>query len=297
MFFSKKILKLICTAGFAVAMACTGAFGLYAAEITGDGVNFRETANGTVMSTLYKGTQVAVIDNSTEWFKIAVGGVTGYVKGTYIAGMPDCEFELGSGEVECQTSVNVRSAPGTGNQILTTVSSGTSLSVVGINSDWYKVVVGDTVGYMSSEYVNINGRQEETTSRTSTSTSSADALRAQVIAYAEQFLGTPYVWGGSTPSGFDCSGFMYYVYGNLVREIPRTATAQLNSMTKVSYEDLQPADLVFFGSGDSITHVGMYVGDGMFIHSPQTGDVIKYSTLASGSYNTRFVSGGRVIFD
>lgn len=107
----------------------------------------------------------------------------------------------------------------------------------------------------------------------------------------------PYVYGGSTPSGFDCSGFTSYVFKNTVGSIPRVAQAQYDATTRVSRDDLLPGDLVFFGSStSSISHVGIYVGSNQFIHAPSTGDVVKYSSL-TGSYATRYQGAGRVIFE
>ena len=127
--------------------------------------------------------------------------------------------------------------------------------------------------------------------------SGLSAKRTAVLDYAAKFLGVPYVYGGSTPSGFDCSGFTSYVYKNTVCSIERVAQAQFDTTTRVSRDELLPGDLVFFGSSAySISHVGIYVGDGQFIHAPHTGDVVKYEAL-SGSYATRFQGGGRVIFD
>ena len=118
-----------------------------------------------------------------------------------------------------------------------------------------------------------------------------------MLNYAAQFLGVPYVYGGSTPSGFDCSGFTSYVFKNTVGSIPRVAQAQYDATTRVSLENLLPGDLVFFGSSAySISHVGIYVGSNQFIHAPHTGEVVKYESL-TGTYATRFQGGGRVIFD
>ena len=122
--------------------------------------------------------------------------------------------------------------------------------------------------------------------------SGLSAKRTAVLDYAAKFLGVPYVYGGSTPSGFDCSGFTSYVYKNTVCSIERVAQAQFDTTTRVSRDELLPGDLVFFGSStSSISHVGIYVGSNQF-----TGDVVKYESL-SGSYASRFQGGGRVIFD
>ncbi len=117
-----------------------------------------------------------------------------------------------------------------------------------------------------------------------------------VIDLAESFLGTPYVWGGTTPKGFDCSGFVQYVYGKSGYSITRTTYTQWeNDGVSVSRDDLEPGDLIYFGYGNSPSHVGMYVGDGMMIHSPRTGDVIKYSTIESGYYDNCYLGARRII--
>ncbi len=107
--------------------------------------------------------------------------------------------------------------------------------------------------------------------------------RSEIVPYARRFLGVPYSWGGSSPSGFDCSGFTSYVYRNAAGvSIPRTSRAQSRFGQPVSRGDLMPGDLVFFGS--PVHHVGIYVGGGMMIHSPQTGDVVRYSSISRSNY-------------
>jgi peptidoglycan DL-endopeptidase CwlO len=104
---------------------------------------------------------------------------------------------------------------------------------------------------------------------------------SQVISLAMQHLGTPYVWGGSSPStGFDCSGLISYVYAQIGISLPHHAASIYSYGTPVAYEDLQPGDLVFFSG---LSHMGMYIGGGQFIHAPHTGDVVKISYLAGYS--------------
>lgn len=125
---------------------------------------------------------------------------------------------------------------------------------------------------------------------------SVDPRVQPVIDLAESFLGTPYVWGGTTPKGFDCSGFVQYVYGKCGYSITRTTYTQwANDGVSVSKANLKPGDLIYFGSGSSPSHVGMYVGGGMMIHSPRTGDVIKFSTIESGYYNNCYLGARRII--
>lgn len=122
----------------------------------------------------------------------------------------------------------------------------------------------------------------------------ADAGRgAQVVAIAMQYLGVPYRWGGASPStGFDCSGFTMYVFAQIGVSLPHYAAAQYGLGQAVSRSDLQPGDLVFF---HGLGHMGMYIGGGNFIHSPQTGDVVKISSLSEPYRVANWVGARRVL--
>jgi peptidoglycan DL-endopeptidase CwlO len=112
-----------------------------------------------------------------------------------------------------------------------------------------------------------------------------------VVGIAMQFLGTPYVWGGASPAGFDCSGLVAYVYAQVGVSLPHYTGAQWNVGVPVSRSDLQPGDLVFF---DGLGHVGIYIGGNEFIHAPHSGDVVKISSI-SGWYAETYVGARRII--
>jgi len=114
--------------------------------------------------------------------------------------------------------------------------------------------------------------------------------RGNVVSIAMQYLGVPYVWGGASPSGFDCSGFTMYVYAQVGISLPHYTGAQYAMGAPVSQSQLQPGDLVFF---DGLGHEGMYIGNNQFIHAPQTGDVVKISTIA-GWYTATYIGARRV---
>jgi cell wall-associated NlpC family hydrolase len=111
-----------------------------------------------------------------------------------------------------------------------------------------------------------------------------------VVGIAMRYLGIPYVWGGASPHGFDCSGFVMYVYAQIGVSLPHSSYAMMGMGAAVSMSQLQPGDLVFFSGG---SHMGIYIGGGQFIHAPHTGDVVKISSL-SGYYSSAWAGGRRI---
>jgi peptidoglycan DL-endopeptidase CwlO len=112
------------------------------------------------------------------------------------------------------------------------------------------------------------------------------------VGIAMQYLGVPYVWGGASPSGFDCSGFVMYVFAQVGVSLPHHAASQFNYGVAVSRDELQPGDLVFF---DGLGHVGIYIGGGQFVHAPHTGDVVKISSIYDSWYAASWVGARRIV--
>ena len=148
----------------------------------------------------------------------------------------------------------------------------------------YASVVDESQSRLNETLAQIQAIRKATPKYTP-SRGSAPVSSNSVVAYASNFLGTPYLWGGTTPAGFDCSGFTQYVYRHFGIRVGRTTYDQIKDGYAVSRDELQPGDLVFFGKG-SPTHMGIYVGNDMYIHAPRTGDVVKISPLSRPDYIT-----------
>ena len=211
-------------------------------------------------------------------------------------------------------SAYVRSEASTSGSIVTTLIKDTDVKVTGESGDWYKVEYGSYSGYIYKDLLSDNksgttNRSGETLTRNieenndtesgNNNVETTSSKGEEIVAYANQYLGCSYVYGGSGPSTFDCSGFTMYVYKHFGYSLSHSATAQSYEGTAISKENLQVGDLVFFSDYqtlEGIGHCGIYIGNGEFIHaSSGSGFCVKVSNLLSGSYNTRYVTARRLI--
>ena len=211
-------------------------------------------------------------------------------------------------------SAYVRSEASTSGSIVTTLIKDTDVKVTGESGDWYKVEYGSYSGYIYKDLLSDNksgttNRSGETLTRNieenndtesgNNNVETTSSKGEEIVAYANQYLGCSYVYGGSGPSTFDCSGFTMYVYKHFGYSLSHSATAQSYEGTAISKENLQVGDLVFFSDYqtlEGIGHCGIYIGNGEFIHaSSGSGYCVKVSNLLSGSYNTRYVTARRLI--
>ena len=284
------VLSVITTLLLAVsAAAAEDSVAVAVGATTGSSLRLRAEAStaSSIVTTLDKSVAVAVLDDSIDgWYKISYDGQSGYVSADYLIIDQDNIFES-YGRVNSD-GVNVRSGASTDSGVLATVDDGAVVTVTAFQDGWYAVTCQyGTEGYIRSDYLDL------TSSNSSASSSS-------IVATARQHLGTRYVYGGASPSGFDCSGFTMYIYQQHGYSLPHTATGQWQSGlgTKVwSIGALQPGDLVFFNdparnAGKACSHAGIYIGDGQFIHSSSSrSNGVIISSLTSGYYNTYFVGG------
>ena len=241
----------------------------------------------TILKSLDHGTQVEVLTAvENGWYQIAHEGTTGYVSGDYLtvdaaeaAALPVEELPT---YVQITTSaLNVRSGPGTEYEKVGQLGMGTVAEAVATLDGWYQL----ESGYISAEYA-----QEIDPSQMGQGQAIAD--------FALQFVGYPYVYGGSSPSGFDCSGFTSYVYKQFGYSINRTASTQLDNGYAVSMSELQPGDLVMFKKGSTskrATHVGIYIGNNQFVHASTSSVGVIISSMSEAYYTTGFVGGRRLV--
>lgn len=238
---------------------------------------------------LPKNAACEIISSENGWALISSGKVEGYVKEEYLLTGFEAKQkgeELASAiAVSTADSLNIREMPNTDAEVVTQVAAGEILDIVEIQDDgWIKVYLDDEEVYVSADYVEV--KSDLNTAITLTELIYGEGvsdIRVDLCQYAKQFLGNPYVWGGtSLTKGADCSGFVKSVFANFGVSLPRTSREQANTGSKISASDLQPGDLVFYAKGGTVNHVALYIGGGQVIHasSPKTG--IKIS-----SYNYR----------
>ena len=218
-----------------------------------------------------------------------------------------------------KTNVNFRKGPSTKEEKIGSLSINTEIKVISEQDGWYKIQTNNKTGYVLKELVSFEKvevtsrntdtpRQEETqeytttktdnNTKTDTSTTNVSSnLGQQIVDYAMSFKGYPYVYGGSTPSGFDCSGFTSYVYKHFGYSISRSSSAQASNGKEVAKADLQLGDLVLFKGVNSsrIGHVGIYIGNNEFIHASTEKTGVKISSLSTSGYIKRYVTARRII--
>ena len=203
--------------------------------------------------------------------------------------------------ISSNASAHFRSGPSTSSQSLGKLPKNTKITITGEENGWYKVSYNGKEGYISKSLVTEGEPPATTSSRSqeeprSATTTTAQASSSNVVQVAESYAGSRYVSGGSSPSGFDCSGFTQYVYGKCGVTLSRTSYTQATQGTAVSKSELQPGDLLLFHyyGSSSIGHVGIYVGNGKFIHAANSNRGVVYDSIESGYYADNYAGARRL---
>ena len=334
--FSAFLALVLLVSCFSITAAAKGDVMHGVAFTTGSSLRLRAKASTSskILDTAAKGEVVVVVSKSGKWYKVIYNLQEGYMHSDYLDVVKKENAELGYGKVN-GTSVNLRKGPGTSYASVAKATIGDKAYIIGINNGWYKVIFQDKICYIRSDFMDLTEFPYENKASSNSplffrggkSTGlavSADALKAaekvettkpekeevveekeevvevslgdQIVAKAKTCMGVPYVRGGQSMKGFDCSGLVYYVLKNLGYSPKRTAADQYSMGSYVSKSKLQPGDLVFFAGTykAGISHVGIYIGDGKFIHSPHSGEVVKISDLNSNYYTSHYHGARRI---
>ncbi len=287
----KKTIRMLTVLG-ALLLLCVGtasaaSIGVGTVDADG-GLRLRAEANtdSTILNTAYTGDVVMVLEEAGNgWYKVDSKSVEGYMSGEYLNIETTVEMDLGYGKVDVDSILNVRSGPGTDFDKVGSLAARTVVKITGMENGWYHIAYGeDKTGYVSSEYLvpclNENGNRGD-----DPGAADLTALEAQIVEEALKYVGVPYVWGGASPRGFDCSGFTMYIYAKFGYSMPHGASSQQRTLTtKVSKDELRPGDLVFFhkkGSKYLADHVGIYLGNDQFINASSNTDTVIIETLSS----------------
>lgn len=248
-------------------------------------LNIRDKASeeGSLCGKLPKNAGCEILEESDGWYKIKSGSVTGYVKSEYLLTGDDAwnkadEIKTMTATVDTET-LYVREAMNTDCKIVALVSGDESLEVLEQQDGWAKVQVDSDQGYISLDYATVGYSLPKAESVTELKESnSLSGTRVSIVEYAKQFLGNPYVWGGtSLTKGADCSGFTMSIYSHYGVSLPHSSSAQSQMGTRVSADEVKPGDLLFYGSGNHVNHVAMYIGGGKVIHASTERTGIKIS--------------------
>ena len=319
----KRYLKLIFVFVFTLSILMSLAGSAAATELkTGIGIvearsglrlRAKPSTSAEIITTAHYNDKVVVIRKVDDWYLVNYNLHIGYMHGDYLTVKERENIDLGTGSVDASL-VNLRKGPSTSTSMLDQLKAGEEVEIFGFNCGWYKVRYENQVGYIRSDLVALlekpanntgiaasssnsgSSASSNSSGNSSTNTGSSSSDRGQEIAtYAQQFVGYPYVYGGSSPSGFDCSGFMQYIFAQFGYSINRTATAQLANGTYVEYDDMRPGDIIYFGYGSTASHVGMYIGNGKFVHAQNSSTGVVITSLSESWYASRYLCAHRIV--
>ena len=289
-----------------------------------DGLYIRLRNGPTVQSDIIAeyntGTELTILDELDGWYRVKIGNLTGWILAQYI--VPDEKLaepdpmsskspqsgtssDTGHNTVSEEinvvsgvngktayikgTSVRFRKGPSTVEGIIAEYSTGKEIVVTGTAANWTKCLIDGAEGFVFSDFITFDNPVYVG--------SAGNAGGREIANFALSLNGSKYCWGGQDPAtGFDCSGFVYYCFNHFGYGIYRTANDMAKNGTGIIFEDIQPGDILLFtttAGGSYISHTGIYIGDGKFIHSSSstTGVII---TELSGSYKDRFYGARRV---
>lgn len=250
-------------------------------------LNVRETPDESskLVGKMSNNAACEIIGTDGDWIQIKSGKVEGYCHKDYlltgIFARKRADEIVTTVAEATSGGLRVRTEPNTDSEIITTMAEGEYLEVVEVTDGWIKVLLDDEEAYISADYAQV--KENLDTAITMTELLYGEGVsdvRVELCQYAKQFIGNPYVWGGtSLTKGADCSGFTMSVFKKYGISLPHYSVSQSQMGTKVSLSEAKAGDLVFYAKGNTVNHVGIYLGNGQVVHasSPRTG--IKISNV------------------
>ena len=270
------------TAVLTVTCLITTAFAAELQGTTTDSLRLRAepTTASDILATAPEGSVVKIGEALDGWYKVTYQGTEGYMSADYLT------VEEITYHVRSTDTLNVRAAAGTEHDKVHQMPRGALAQLLDTDTEgWYHVSYDGVEGYVSADYAVVTDSTEITKG-------------SEIVAYAMQFEGCPYVYGAAGPKSFDCSGLTKYVYAHFGYTLNRSASDQWYNGTAVSKSELQPGDLVLFNSGNrnkNATHVGIYIGGGEFIHASTSTTGVIISDLNSNYYTSVYVGARRIV--
>ncbi|MDF2484333.1 MAG: hypothetical protein K0R46_501 [Herbinix sp.] len=278
-------------------------------------IRSKASEDSKILGKLYKENAATILKKVGGWYQVKSGAVTGYIKSNYlITGKKAEEYSETVGTTIATvntTTLKVREKASENSSVLTLVPIGDEYKVTKEKEDWVRILIDEsTSGYVSKDFVELNkvygeaisikeeqailvaqaansrstskaktsesAQKSNETKSLSVSSSNDSSVREKLVDYARRFEGNPYVWGGtSLTRGADCSGYTQSVFDDLGINIPRTSREQAASGRRVSMDDIQPGDLIFYQRNGRINHVALYIGNGKVIGAKSRSEGIR----------------------
>ncbi|GAB6552145.1 enterotoxin EntFM [Bacillus cereus] len=291
--------------------------GTYTVNVSSLNVRTGPSTSHTVLGSVNKGKTVQVVGEVQDWFKINFNGGTGYVSKDFVTkggsavsnetqqpttNNNTTTVQTGGSYVVNTGALKVRTGPATYNAVIGGVTNGKVLNVTGAENGWYKINHNGRTGYVSADFVkfvkggvnnvtnNNNNNVQQPGKDVQKPTTGGDT--SSIAGFARSLKGKPYRTAGTTPAGFDCSGFIYYVLNKTGHNIERTnVKGYWAQLTKTN--NPQPGDLVYFSNtteAGGLTHMGVYLGNGEFISAETTSTGVKISSV-NNSYWSKHLAG------
>lgn len=299
-FLTTKAAKILLITAISICLFSVAAFAstisLGVGKVTASALNMRSSAStsATRIGSIPNGANVVVLSSENGWSFVNYNGTECYVSSEYITLSKSADVSIGTGLITAD-SVAVRADATPESDTVTVLKKSATAPISGIKDGWYKITVDGKTGYVRSDMMSVTKATTSSRGETAAATSTTSATGDAIAAAAAKCLGVRYKYGGTTTSGFDCSGFTMYVYKQFGFSLPHTATGQMGYGTSVAKSNLSVGDLVFFRdtkiTSKAASHVGIYVGNNKFIHASSSGTV-RYSSL-SETYFAKYYVGAR----